>query len=113
MIYLGCPYSHEDRHIEVERTTQASKVAAKLIKNGHIVFSPIAYSTGLIRDGVMREGFDWLTLDLQILRACDSMIVVMLDGWQSSEGLQAEIQCAKESGMKVEYLEVDSLHDTV
>jgi hypothetical protein len=41
---------------------------------------------------------------LPILAACDSVVVLMVDGWRHSIGVQAEIQIARDLGTPVVYL---------
>lgn len=37
---------------------------------------------------------------------CDRMIVVKLDGWEESEGVNAEIEFALDQGIPIEYIEI-------
>lgn len=112
LIYLATPYSHNDKYVRHQRHLAACTAAAKLICEGHMVFSPIAYShpiTALARSLGTYDiplTFDgWKDFDLRMLRLCDKVIVVKMTGWKESVGVQAEIEEAKRLGMEVEYME--------
>ena len=42
-IYLACPYTHPDEVTRNTRVEFASIIAAKLMCEGHVVFSPITH----------------------------------------------------------------------
>jgi hypothetical protein len=46
----------------------------------------------------------WQRHDHRYLEACDEVVVLMLDGWQQSIGVQAEISAARELGKPVTFL---------
>jgi hypothetical protein len=39
------------------------------------------------------------------MEKCDALYVIMLDGWDTSEGVQAEIQLAKKMLLEIKYLD--------
>ena len=41
------------------------------------------------------------------MRHCWKVMVLMLDGWKDSEGVNAEINAALDLGLPVEYLELE------
>ncbi|MCP4786572.1 MAG: DUF1937 family protein [Fuerstiella sp.] len=43
MIYLASPYSHSDANIREKRFRDVCRTAARLMRNGDVVFSPIAH----------------------------------------------------------------------
>ena len=92
MLYLACPYSHPDETIRQRRYHLACRAAAKLMKAGIVVFSPLANTVPAIEFGgleLSHHGF--LRLDLPMLRRCDELLVLCLDGWQESIGVQQEL----------------------
>ena len=44
MIYLACPYSHDDSSVREHRFHAACRAAAQLIRAGHVVFCPVVHS---------------------------------------------------------------------
>ena len=106
MIYLASPYSHESQHVRAMRWDQVCRAAGALIASGSHVFSPIAHSHAIATAGNLATDFDaWRSFDLKMLAVCDELVVLKLDGWQESEGIQSEIQYAIDFGMPVSYMD--------
>lgn len=106
-IYLASPYSHADPAIREQRFVAACKAAAKLMLAGDVVLSPIAHSHSIETLGIghVQSGGFWKTQDVPLLRHADKLVVLMLDGWQESKGIEWEIEMATALLMPVEYLE--------
>lgn len=108
LVYLACPYSHPDETVRLARFEAVNKVAARLMSDGVMVFSPLSGSHPIALAGQLPLGFDfWESYDRAFLSCCHKLIVLKLDGWQESQGVQAEILIATEMGIKIEYLEAD------
>ena len=91
ILYLACPYSHPDEAVRRQRYHHACRAAAKLMKAGIVVFSPLANSVSAIElGGLELEHQEFMAIDLPILRRCDEVLVLALDGWQQSRGIQQE-----------------------
>ena len=94
--YLASPYSKYGQGHE-QAFKDAAQAAATLIKRGLLVFSPIVHSHPI----AMLGGVDpvdhelWLRLDLALLDECDSLLVLMMPGWDESRGVAAEIEHAQ------------------
>ena len=105
-IYLASPYSHPDKAVCNERFKQAYKAASNLMSQGYIVFSPIAHSVPIA--DCLKNHFDhdfWLEQDFSFLDSwADEMWVLMIDGWEESEGILAEIRHCEEIGLPVKYI---------
>jgi hypothetical protein len=50
LTYLGCPFSHPDEKVRLERRKAVSRFAAKLIRRGEIVFSPISLMDSVLEN---------------------------------------------------------------
>jgi hypothetical protein len=105
LIYLGSPYSHSDPAVRQARFEVACRVATELIRRGQTVFSPIAYSHVLGQLGLPLDWAFWQRHDLAFLERCDEVVVLMLDDWRESVGVQAEIEAARRLGKPVTYLD--------
>lgn len=106
LIYLAVPYSHSDPRIREQRFRAVNAVAAKLMRNGLHVFSPISHTHPIAEAGNLPTGWDfWEDYDRTLLRTCSKIVVLMLDGWRESTGVTAEIAIAKELGLAVEFIE--------
>lgn len=104
MIYLASPYSHPDADVRWMRFEMACTAAANLMGRGEIVFSPIAHSHSLATIGSLPTDWDyWEKVDRHFIEVCDSVWVLMLDGWEESKGVHAEIAIAESLGKSPVY----------
>ena len=107
MLYLASPYSHSDPEVREERYRDACRVAARLMVNGTIVFSPIAHTHPIAKYGNL-DALDadfYLKQDKEMLIVCRVMYVLMLDGWDKSYGIGEEKKFANENNIPVGYLD--------
>lgn len=106
--YLASPYSHPDPAVKEHRYREACRVAGKLMARGKLVFSPIAHSHPIEQhfDDQRIEGHDfWLKQDFAVLRHASEILVLRLDGWEKSFGINAEVQLAAQLGIPVHYID--------
>jgi len=102
LAYLASPYSHPNPGVRAERFRAACEWAARLMKEGILVFSPIAHSHSIAEYGGLPGDFEfWGEWSLEILGRCDLMLVLELPGWEESVGLRTEEECAAEEGIRV------------
>lgn len=107
LVYLATPYFHADLAVRVARFDKACKIAGELMREGLHVFCPIAHTHPIATVCDLPKGFGWWgTYDRNILSRCDRLLVVKMDGWEESVGVQAEIEIALELGLKVSYMEL-------
>ena len=106
-IYLAAPYSHHCAVKRIERFDKINAKAAKLMAQGHIVFSPISHSHPVAQylepDLLMDHDF-WMNQDLPFLENSDEVVVLMLDGWDKSRGVNTEVEMAKQLDIPVRYI---------
>lgn len=106
MIYLASPYSHHTPAIKEQRFQAVLKAAAELMSQGEIVFSPIAHCHPIaVIYGVPGDWHYWEKYDRAFIEACDRFIVLKLDGWEASVGVNAECEFARQIGRIIEYVE--------
>ncbi len=106
MIYLACPYRHEDLFVRKKRCAAAHFVAAHYFLKGQFVFSPLTHNElliDIINDQV--PGKQWLEFDLQILTHCKELHVLKMEGWETSYGVQKEIDFAKEKNIPIQFID--------
>lgn len=104
MIYLASPYSHNDPAIREQRFWAACQAAAAMLRDGQVVFSPIVHSHPLVAFGLPTVWSSWERIDRAYLERCDEIVVLMLDGWEASVGVGAEIGIARTLGKPVRFL---------
>ena len=103
-VYLAAPYSHADPRVRAERFEAANRAAAALMRAGFNVCSPISHSHPISQCGVPGDWSRWELLDRWMLRHCDEVVVLTLDGWEASKGVQAELAIAAALNLPVRHL---------
>ena len=92
LLYLACPYSHSNNIVRKHRFHTACRASALLMKHNIIVFSPLSHSVPIAEHGDLGEdhGF-WMSMDIPILRRCDELLILGIDGWTESKGVKQEM----------------------
>ena len=76
------------------------------MQQGIHVFSPISHTHPIAEAGDLPKDWQfWKEYDLTFMQICRMLVVIKLDGWQESVGVQAEIQYANDLGIPIEYVE--------
>jgi hypothetical protein len=109
MIYLCSPYTHADPDVREQRFEAACRAAAMLIRQGNTVFSPVAHSHPICRFGLPGDWDFRGRHDLEHLAVCDEVVVLKLDGWRQSRGVQAEVARARAWGKPISFIEPDGV----
>lgn len=90
-IYLCHPYSHPDSEVMHQRFLSANDLAARLIRAGHVVFSPISHSVPIADEMGNHKDHDyWLIQDLVFVEWANEIWVPLVDGWCDSHGIARE-----------------------
>lgn len=105
MIYLARPYSHPDSTVRDARYLEACRATAKLVRSGRVVFTPIVLTHPLMQFDLPSDWSYWERFDCEHLRRCTELVVLKLDGWWESRGVQAEIDLALEMDLPIRYLD--------
>lgn len=103
MLYLASPYSHSHPAVREQRFHAACAAAAALMSAGHKMFSPIVHGHPLCGHGLPGDWTFWQSHARWHVERCDEVVVLMLDGWEESEGVKAEVELASELGKVVWY----------
>lgn len=105
-IYLACPYSHPDPAVRAHRAQAVSREAARLMRAGNVVYSPISMGHAIAKaDPGLPYDFDWWEKQcLPYLDWADELTVLRLAGWDHSCGVAREIEEARRRGLPISYL---------
>jgi len=104
--YLASPYTKYPSGIE-DAFAEVCCAAAWCLKNGIIVYSPIAHTHPVADFGGL-DHFDhdmWMAFDRPMMEAAKGIIVCMMPTWELSRGIDIEIAQFKNAGKAVYYLE--------
>jgi hypothetical protein len=105
MIYLASPYSLPHASVREARFQAVCQAAARLMREGRHVLSPIAHSHPIAAYGLPIDWSYWEASARRHIQHCDELLVLMLDCWEQSVGVRAEIEIAREMGKRVDYME--------
>ena len=99
-IYLASPFNHKHFWIRWYRVYVATKCAAKLMKDGYRVFSPLTHSFFIalfLSKELMCDHDFWMEQDLPFVDDSDCVVVVSNEtDWKLSSGVTAEVRRACE-----------------
>ena len=94
--YVAGPYRGPTHHAVATNIAAARSVATHLWSLGYAVICPhlnSAFMSGVAPEETFLEG------GLEMIRRCDMLVLV--EGWQASEGTAREIEVAREHGIPV------------
>jgi hypothetical protein len=106
LVYLATPYSKYRDGIDCA-FRDASALAAKLLRLGVKVYSPIAHTHPIAIYGQL-DPLDhaiWMPFDEAMMTASAALLVAQMQGWRESYGINHEIEFFKAAGKPVFYLE--------
>lgn len=110
--YLASPYSHKSKILMHRRYLQALRCGANLTKLGFTLLEPIAMSHNQAKVADLPTGYEyWQSRDRQFIEVSAGVLVLNIDGWDSSRGVTDEIHYALSLGKPVYLLDYVSLLD--
>lgn len=104
LVYICSPYRAEDAETVQRNIEYAKELTRTVLMNGDCPVTPHLYMTLCLDDSVEEERVIGLEAGMELLRRCNRVVVGTKYG--ISEGMAAEIQCAKDGGMRIEYKEM-------
>lgn len=91
-----------------KRWAYAMKRTAEFLKDGVVLFSPIAHCHELsLRHDIPKTWEFWKQIDFGYIEACSHVWVLKMPGWRDSTGITAEIKEAHRLGKPVVYIECE------
>ena len=101
LVYICSPYRATDAETLQRNIKYAKTLTRAALLRGECPVTAHLYMTQCLDESIEGERKIGLAAGTEILRRCDLVIVGMKYG--ISEGLAAEIQCAKDRGILIEY----------
>lgn len=104
--YIATPYSKYPYGLEAA-FRGACRITGMLIAAKIPVYSPIAHSHSIAKYSHM-DPLDhqiWLPADKPMMDAAYGLVVVMMDGWDKSIGIEHEIAAFAKAGKPIIYME--------
>ena len=106
LIYLAAPFSHPNPGISRRRLDEVNRYAVNLLSSGALVFSPLSHGAPLVSPDIPNHV--WYELGLRIMEGCDELYLLALEGWEDSEGVRLELECAWELDIPVCVVDPDT-----
>lgn len=103
LLYICSPYRATDAETLQRNVEYAKALTRTILLQGDCPVTPHLYMTQCLDESIEEEREIGLGAGMNILRRCDGIVVGMKYG--ISEGMAAEIQCAKDGEMMIEYRE--------
>ena len=103
LVYICSPYRATDAETLKRNVKYAKALTKTTLLRGDCPITPHLYMTQCLDENSEKERSIGLAAGTEILRRCDRVVVGMKYG--ISEGMAAEIQCAKDGGILIEYIE--------
>lgn len=110
LVYLATPYTKYPEGITLAYI-HACKLAARLLRVGIKVYSPIAHTHAIAVHGSI-DPLDlsiWLPFDAALIAKSDLLLVAMMQGWEESVGIRHEIDAFVEADKPVLFLDPEDL----
>jgi hypothetical protein len=106
--YLALPYSHKSERVMAERAAISDFIFSELTKEGRIIYAPISSCHHVaVKYGLPRDWMFWADMGRFFVGASMRLLVIPLKGWETSIGLAAEIEIAKENGIEIVFLDLE------
>lgn len=104
-IYLASPYTGSDG-LKEYRFRAALDACARLMLAGKVVYSPIAHSHMIekLAMGVVQTHHFWMEQCFPMLATASEMYVLQIEGWNRSNGIQLEMEFARERGIPISFI---------
>lgn len=88
----------------LDRFEKVNEVTAYLLRRGKTIISPISMMHPVSQYGLPKDWDFWSKVDKNFITISTSVLVLKLKGWESSTGVNAEIEYAKKQGKQVDFM---------
>lgn len=106
--YLAIPYGSPDPAIVEARLKCFWAGVAALVKEGDHVVSPMTLAPAFEFDPTITGDWKaWKGYSIKLMGHCDRLVVLCLDGWETSVGVAGEIEEANRLGIRIDYMELE------
>lgn len=102
--FIASPYSDPSEHLMQKRYEEARRFCAWCFVNGMSVFSPIvSWHEVASHHQLPRDAQAYKALNREMLGPAEELIVLCIDGWRESRGVQMEVIAAARQGKLIKW----------
>ena len=103
-IFVASPFNGTEAEKE-ERVSKLSLYCVELFNQGDCPFSALLMGLSFAKYGNLPTDTEtWKVFSKTLLKGCDELHVLMLDGWDKSSGVAIEITKANSMGIEIKYI---------
>lgn len=104
-VFIVSPYNDDDFDVRNRRALEADIYVGVLTRQDKVCYSAISAMHHLLHILELPETWDYWRKHCEVMMMHASEVhVLCLDGWEQSEGVQAEIEIAKVFNKKIIYV---------
>lgn len=112
-VYLASPYSHTDFNIRHQRHAQVASAVLEISRHLVPVYSPIVHWHAIaVEHSLPFDAEFWRTQNEPLIKSCDELWVLCIDGWRQSKGIGIELDFAHQCKKRTRYMTFASLGET-
>lgn len=107
LIYVASPYTHPDNTVQEWRFLSVAIVTGWLMNHyqDKSFYSPITHTHPIAIHCKLPGHWEfWKQFDEVMISRSDEIWVLCIDGWETSKGIQGELEIAKEFGLPVKFI---------
>lgn len=104
LIYIAAPYYDPNSSVTLKRMERIYGMMHHYIVNDKHPITPLSMHEIVARYDLNGTYEFWDRYCLNILKRCDEMHVLCLEGWDKSRGVAAEIQFCKDNNIPIRYI---------
>lgn len=103
LYYIASPYTDPDPKVREQRVVDVSTAVKHIALNwkNALPFSPVLYTSTLVDAGMIDVPGGWYHFDVSFLRKADVLLILELEGWESSIGVAIESAFAIAKGIRI------------
>lgn len=107
LIYLASPFTTDDDQLLEYRYLKAARACGHIMAEKRLnIFSPIVMGWPIAKQVHLPTDWEyWEETCKVFVSRCQRFVVLTLNGWKESTGVQAEIEYALSIGLAIEYMD--------
>lgn len=106
-IFVAGPYNTPDTTVKDYRMNTIKDYCVKQFLEGNSPISALLMGLVYAEHSALPTDTDtWRTFSETLLKGCDELHVLMLDGWDKSSGVKSEIDSANKLNILIKYIQI-------
>ena len=107
-IFVAGPFNADSEDIKNKRVQSIAEYCVKLFNNGDSPISALLMGLSFAKYGNLTTDTDtWKVFSETMLKGCDEVHVLKIEGWQKSSGVKIEIEKAIRLNIPIKYIKYD------